>query len=129
MKNINIEDFKDIEVKIDFEPIMDKYSKKAKDILINESPKSGRPNRATPYALGWTVNSDKDRQGIKKVVWNETNWQLTHLLENGHFITNVKRPGGLLWAAPRKHIKNAYLSIRGGYIRAMKKAKVKAEFK
>ena len=127
MKNINIENFKDLEVKVDFEPIMNKYSKKARNILVNTSPKSNRPNRATPYAQGWTVNSEKNREGTKKVVWNETNWQLTHLLENGHFITNVKN--GLIWVKPRKHIQDAYLSIKNGYIHAMKKAKVKAEFK
>jgi len=127
MKNIDIKDFNQLEVKIDYDSIMDKYSKKAKNILVVESPKSNRPNRATPYSQGWTVNKRLTKKGSERVIWNETNWQLTHLLENGHFVTNVSRH--IVWVRPRKHIKQTYLSVKNGYIRAMQKAKIKADLK
>lgn len=49
--------------------------------LRNTSPKgaSGR------YARGWTVKKDGK---FVRVVYNKTDWQLTHLLENGHVIKN-----------------------------------------
>lgn len=49
--------------------------------LRNTSPKgaSGR------YARGWTVKKDGK---LGRVVYNKTDWQLTHLLENGHIIKN-----------------------------------------
>lgn len=53
--------------------------------LKNTSPK-GSPHRRR-YAEGWKV-SKKDRGDL--VVHNATNYQLTHLLENGHVIRNKK---------------------------------------
>lgn len=126
MKTISIENFHGIKVKVEYKKIMDKYAEKTKDTLISTSPKSGRGGRKTPYAQGWTVREEFVNKGYRDVVWNKTNWQLTHLLENGHFITNQ---GALSWSAPRKHIKPAFESVKDKYIRAMKKAEIKADFK
>lgn len=126
MKKINIEDFRGLDVKIEYKKIMDKYGKKTRNILRSTSPKSGRPNRATPYSEGWIVTPSVFEHGYRDVVWNETNWQLTHLLENGHFITNQ---GALSWSPPQKHIKEAYLNVKDSYIRAMRKAELEADFK
>lgn len=126
MKTIEIENFKGIKAELIYDNIIHKYSDKTKGILMTKSPKSGRPRRATPYASGWTVNQVATKNGYRDVVWNATNWQLTHLLENGHFISNQ---GALGWSAPRKHIKPAYLEVRDPFIDAMKKAKLEVDFK
>lgn len=48
--------------------------------LRNNSPKaSGR------YARGWTSKADGP---LGRIVYNKTDWQLTHLLENGHVAAN-----------------------------------------
>lgn len=55
--------------------------------LRNTSPKgaSGR------YARGWTVKKDGN---LGRTVYNKTDYQLTHLLENGHVVKpSPKRPG------------------------------------
>lgn len=126
MKNKSLEHFKGIKVKIQYEPIIHKYSGKTQKILETTSPKSGRAGRETPYFQGWAVDTVVTPKGYKDVVWNKTNWQLTHLLENGHFIKNRQT---LSWSAPRKHIKPAYLTIRDPYVNAMKKVDIDVDFK
>jgi hypothetical protein len=126
MKNISLEKFRGLKAQVKFDKIMHKYSKKTKDILVTRSPKSGRAGRATPYYSGWVVDSEAVKNGYRDVVWNSTNWQLTHLLENGHFISNR---GALGWAEPQKHIRQAYLDVRDSYIDAMRKAELEVDFK
>ena len=81
---------------------IEKVSKEAVRKLKNTSPK-GTPHRRR-YAEGWRKKKVKGRNGIDEViVHNATNYQLTHLLENGHVIRNAKgtygRTNGI------KHIK------------------------
>lgn len=68
--------------------------------LKNTSPK-GSPHQRK-YAEGWKV-SKKDRGDL--VVHNATNYQLTHLLENGHVVRNAKGTYGR--THPIKHIEPA----------------------
>ncbi len=128
MKTANLESINGIKITIDYEKIVRKYAKKAQDKLKQHpsvSPSSGRPNRVTPYWAGWDV-SEKARKGsLRDTVWNRTNWQLTHLLENGHFITNG---GALRWSPPHKHIRPTFTEIKPQYVRAMKKVKINADF-
>ena len=126
MRRTTLEKFRGLSVDVEYKPIIDKYARKTKTTLMGTSPKSGRPNRKTPYYAGWDVKQEYLSSGYRDIVWNKTNWQLTHLLENGHFITNQ---GALSWSAPRKHIKPAFDSVKDKYIKAMKKAKIKADFK
>ena len=64
-------------------------SKEAVQKLKNTSPKNSHHRRK--YAEGWTTKTQRNRSGITDiVVWNKTNYQLTHLLENGHVIRNKK---------------------------------------
>lgn len=51
-------------------------------LLRNTSPK-GSPHLRR-YAEGWTTKKGKG----EVIVYNKTNWQLTHLLENGHVVVN-----------------------------------------
>lgn len=106
---------------------MEKWAKKTQNILRNTSPHTDRPNRKTPYRRGWTVDVNPQKGKYALQIWNKTNWQLTHLLENGHFVTNIN--GGLVWVSPRKHIYPAYLQIREPYIKEMENAKLKVGFK
>lgn len=71
-------------------------SKEAVSKLKNTSPR--RPGGGR-YARGWGVKEEKNGA----VVYNKTNWQLTHLLENGHVIRNKKGTYGRAPAYP--HIK------------------------
>lgn len=64
--------------------------------LRNTSPK-----KSGSYAKGWGV---KKRGDMDVVVHNRTDYQLTHLLENGHVIRNKKgtygRTNGIKHIAP-----------------------------
>ena len=60
--------------------------KVAKQELVQTSPRSGIA-RKTKYYKGWAIkNGGRTRKGkyYSKVIWNKTNYQLTHLLEFGH---------------------------------------------
>lgn len=69
---------------------VDEITKKARDELKQTSPR-GKGTRSNPYYRGWAIKLSKRRSGVyHKVIWNKTNYQLTHLLEFGH----VTRNGG-----------------------------------
>lgn len=69
----------------------DQITKQAKQELVNRSPR-GKGNRSTPYYKGWTIKLQKKGKGkYTKVIWNKTNYQLTHLLEFGHTTRNGGR--------------------------------------
>ena len=108
--------------KLDYKTILKKYGNKSVQALTNVSPHSDRPNRKTPYRMGWVADYREYRTGDRVTVWNETNWQLTHSLENGHFITN--HTGGLAWSAPRPHIKPTFERIRPQFVKAMQKVDI-----
>ena len=75
---------------------VDEITKQARDELKQTSPR-GPGNRSNPYYRGWAIKLSKRRNGeYHKVIWNKTNYQLTHLLEFGH----VTRNGGRTRAIP-----------------------------
>lgn len=120
-KSMDLMKIHGIKAKIDYQDIIDRYGQKTADKLKSVSPDSHR-NRTTPYRLGWETIEKAYKQGRRVLVWNRTNWQLTHLLENGHFITN--KIGGVGWAASQPHILPTYRDIRPKFIKAMQKADV-----
>lgn len=129
--NINIEDFKGFKGFIYFDSVIDEYAAKCvKELKVN-SPK-GKYHRQKPYAEGWETKKAKQKKGKKAtfeyevVVWNATNYQLTHLLENGHLIVNKRN--GVGWASAKPHIDKAYQSVKEPFIRAMEQAKTEFEF-
>lgn len=123
-----LNDFNGIEIEIEYQKIVDKYGRKTAKDLRQVSPKSNRPGRTTPYSQGWVVDTIKSSRGYVVDVWNKTNWQLTHLLENGHFITNAKS-GNVGWSAPKPHIKPTYIKVKPKFVDAMKKAELNVKFK
>lgn len=81
----------------------DSVTKEAKEKLKQTSPRSGIA-RNTKYYKGWAVkNGAKTRKGshkYTKVIWNKTNYQLTHLLEFGHH-----KRDGTGWVDAQPHIR------------------------
>lgn len=57
------------------------------------------PKRTGQYSRGWRGEVKNDNNGhVTATIYNETDWQLTHLLENGH----ANRDGGK--TKGKKHI-------------------------
>lgn len=92
-----VEDIQD-----DVEETTDSITKEAKQELIKESPRSGIA-RNTKYYKGWTIKiGSRTRRGdfrYTKIIWNKTNYQLTHLLEFGHH-----KRDGTGWVDAQPHI-------------------------
>lgn len=74
-----LDDYMDEVQKVTDEAIED-TAKEAVTKLRNDSPKA-----SGNYAKGWTQKKDGK---LGRVVYNKTDYQLTHLLENGHVIKN-----------------------------------------
>lgn len=89
------------DIEEDVETTTNSVIKDAKQELVKESPRSGLA-RNTKYYKGWSVkNGGRTRKGryYSKVIWNKTNYQLTHLLENGHHTRD-----GTGWVEAQPHI-------------------------
>lgn len=96
-------------LQVQMQEVLNEYSEevqKAMDEALKEVPKQAAqrlrntsPRKTGRYANGWAVKSEKG----KAIVYNKTDWQLTHLLENGHVIRNKKGTYGR--APARIHIK------------------------
>ena len=90
--------------------IFDTVSKRVKGVMetaIKETAtetvmklRNTSPVKTGSYAKGWKVGT---RRGSDYIVHNATDYQLTHLLENGHVIRNKKGTYGR--APAHKHIK------------------------
>ena len=70
--------------------------KEAKAELVQTSPKSGVA-RDTKYYKGWALKNGTKNKNYRytRVIWNKTNYQLTHLLEFGHATRNGGRTSAI----------------------------------
>lgn len=76
--------------------VTDKVTKAAINELKTTSPRR-KGTKNNPYWRGWASKLKKrSSNNYTKVIWNKTNYQLTHLLEFGH----VTRNGGRAKAIP-----------------------------
>lgn len=84
------------DIQEDVEEVTDKVTKEARDELKQTSPR-GKIARNPKYYKGWSTKiSKRGATKYHKVIWNKTNYQLTHLLEFGH----ATRNGGRTKAIP-----------------------------
>lgn len=73
--------------------------KEATDQLKKTSPKKIKGKKTGKYAKGWRVQKTKETATeCEATIFNKTDYQLTHLLENGH----INRDGS--FTDPRPHI-------------------------
>ena len=80
------------------EEASDKVAKDAVKELKATSPK-GKGKKRGQYAKGWAVK----KVGKQRVVYNKTDYMLTHLLENGHDVISHGKKVGHVGGRP--HIK------------------------
>lgn len=87
---------------LDINEILNDYSHDIQDAITEEaekvakdgmsklkatSPKNKKnTSRKGSYAKGWRVKTEKGRGYVNCTIYNSTDWQLTHLLEDGHDI-------------------------------------------
>ena len=96
-------------VDIQMKELLDEVNKEARDAGVNAIKKISKesvqklrntsPKKSGDYAKGWTTKRVSD---MEVIVHNKTDYQLTHLLENGHIIKNKKGTYGRARAI--KHI-------------------------
>lgn len=72
------------------EAIKEDAQRIAKDAVNELKVKSPKRPKSGKYAKGWRVNKQEGRFSISCIVYNATDWQLTHLLEKGHRMVNRK---------------------------------------
>lgn len=108
-----------LSAEIIYDHIIDANAEKCVARLKQSSPEGIRGR----YKSGWTVKKGRKTKNQYYVeVWNETDWQLTHLLENGHLIVNKRN--GVGWAEAKPHIQNALDSVKPQFISEMEHAEI-----
>lgn len=75
-------------------------TKEARKMVRANSPiNKKRTKKRGRYKRGWSIKKNNSSGHIEYTIYNKTDWQLTHLLENGH----SDKYGGFVKAKP--HIK------------------------
>lgn len=99
-------------VEIQMEELLDEYvdevqettDKAIKDVAaecVRKLQETSPKGASGSYAKGWASKTT----GSGRIVYNKTDWQLTHLLENGHMVKpSPKHPGKKSRVAGIRHI-------------------------
>lgn len=79
---------------IDINEILNEYSSDIQESVTEAAYKVAEdgknklkvksPKRTGDYRKGWRVDKRHGKGFVHATIYNATNWQLTHLLENGH---------------------------------------------
>lgn len=80
----------------------DEVAEEAVKKLKSTSPRKKKGKKAGQYAKGWKIDKNSKKQYAQTIIHNKE-YQLTHLLENGHDIVREGRVVGHAEAQP--HIK------------------------
>lgn len=90
----------------DMKTAMNLAGKEGATYLRNISPKSSESPRRGRYAKGWRWSAESGAGRTGEVyIYNQTDWQLTHLLEDGHDVKNRFSRGSVIgWAGGDGHI-------------------------
>lgn len=106
--------------------ILSNYSKDVREATNKAIEKTARqsvrklkdtsPKKTGDYAKGWATKKERSHDGIYTVTaHNKTDYQLTHLLENGHVVRNKKgvygRTNGTKHIAPVEEWANSELPL------------------
>lgn len=98
-------------------------SKQLQKELKQESPKKKNGKNAGRYSRGWRIRQlSKLSTQSKFVVYNATDYQLTHLLEHGHEFVGRAIRGGTLRAKPYPHIEPAEEKAVDQFLEKVEKA-------
>jgi len=127
VKSTNIEQFNGFDIQVEYQKVNEEYADKCCDIVKQKASAVLKQHRGR-YVRGWKTRTEKfGKTGQGVVVYNETDWQLTHLLENGHAIVNKKDGTG--WASAKPHIDPAYRSVKNKFIKAMENVSFRIDAK
>ena len=98
---------------IDVKDILDEYSFEVQEGIETEAQNIAKQAandlrnlrgtykiRTGKYNKGWRINTQKGRGLINCIVWNATDWRLTHLLENGHLNRDGSRTRAFVHIKP-----------------------------
>lgn len=94
-----LEDYTE-EVQEEIKKVVKDVSEEAKKKVSDASPVNVRKTKKRgSYKKGWRVNVEEGNNFINAKVYNKTDYQLTHLLENPHHKRN-----GAMWYPKKQHI-------------------------
>ena len=130
MKWYDIKDFHELEVKLpDVYKICEWAGKTATSQLRRGYWQKWKRNRKrNRYDNSWKYTVAPDpHELVLTTVYNDKNYWLTWLLENGHLVTN--KIGGVGWASPHTHIKDTAKDVGGDFVEKMAKIDIDVEIK
>ena len=89
-----LENFKDVTEEACKNGVLETADDAVKELRNAHPPGSGKYRSWDEYNSGWKkrTSTQKTRlKGIQATIWNEKHYQLTHLLEKGHALSDCVR--------------------------------------
>lgn len=124
--DILLQDFKGIQIDVNkARRNIEWAAKETRKRLKKTTWERNRKNRRYPSTWRWRISENEEHLYVA-TVYNETNYYLTWLLENGHIIAN--KEGGIGWSPPVFHIEPIAREVGEKFIARMKKQGIEVEF-